>query len=243
MRIATWNLESAKSLSPAREAAIHRAMDEVEADAWVLTETWIDFSPGQGFCLAAHSIGASDFEPTTSQCWVAIWSRYDAASLEIRGQAARLACAAIKNSDGRKSLVAGTVLPWRSDRLWPGDQGFREAIQQQATEWQRLRATSASATFVVAGDFNQSLPYRPHYGSKQNHSELEQALLANDLMLLTTGDDPLTNLPRIDHICIHRSDLGNVRPSQAQTWRVPLSSGNCPASDHSGAFIDIVDMV
>lgn len=40
MRIATWNLQSDKKLTDEREALFRQAMTAVNADVWVITESW-----------------------------------------------------------------------------------------------------------------------------------------------------------------------------------------------------------
>jgi hypothetical protein len=51
MRIATWNLNSHLHLCEARRAAILAAVGRVDADVWVLTETWAGFQADGGFSL------------------------------------------------------------------------------------------------------------------------------------------------------------------------------------------------
>ena len=55
MKIATWNLESVRPLTPPRRAAFLDAMRKVDADVWVMTETWADFSPPPDYQLVAQS--------------------------------------------------------------------------------------------------------------------------------------------------------------------------------------------
>jgi 2,4-dienoyl-CoA reductase-like NADH-dependent reductase (Old Yellow Enzyme family) len=47
-------------------------MNTVDADVWVLTETWEQFSPGDGYRLAAESSLADDLKTWPDRRWVAI---------------------------------------------------------------------------------------------------------------------------------------------------------------------------
>jgi len=75
MRIATWNLQSDKPLTHELETCFVEAMNSVNADVWVLTETWTTFSPGNGYRLGAESIAADDLRTWPERRWVAIWVR------------------------------------------------------------------------------------------------------------------------------------------------------------------------
>ena len=118
-----------------------------------------------------------------------------------------MACARIKQPGQLDLVVVGTVLPWPSDKQCRGAKGFCKALDVQAGEWERLRGTPDTCTLVVAGDFNQSVPYVRYYGSTEGATALSDALARLDLDCLTSGDDPQTGKPRIDHICISRSGL------------------------------------
>lgn len=63
-----------------RWSVLQTQIGSIDADVWVLTKTSREFSPGAGFHLAAVSGLAPD--RTGDECWVAIWTREPAASLE-----------------------------------------------------------------------------------------------------------------------------------------------------------------
>lgn len=236
MRIATWNLESTNRLTPSRRTAFLRAMAEVDADVWVLTETWVDFSLGAGYRLVAQSCAADDLQ--ASRRWVAIWSRFDARLLEVQSQPDRMVCGRIEQFGQRDVVVVGTVLPWPSDERWRGAKGYCAALSDQVAEWGRLWGTPRTAAFSVAGDFNQSLPHQKRYGSEQGGLALTQAIHAHDLLCPTHGNDLPTGKPRIDHVCVSRSSLKPLHTPLAGTWPVP-SMGNRPITDHAGVYTDI----
>jgi hypothetical protein len=240
MKIATWNLESINRLTPDRGNAILGAMQEVNADVWVLTETWVGLDPLPGYELASQSCKANDLTP--ERCWVSIWVRSSLTSsaldINSRRQRERMAGVQIMNPHGGDFVVVGTVLPWSSDRLWPGAAGFCEALADQAAEWKRLQAIPEIGTFMVAGDFNQSLPNQLRYGSKQGATALSDTLRERDLFCLTPESDPLTAKPRIDHVCINRRGLQPPFLPQVGTWVVPPYRGKV-VTDHAGAFADL----
>lgn len=114
MRIETWNLESCKAFSPVREVSFRQAMAKVNADIWVLTETWFGLGPGDGYRLVSQSSEAEDLETGTNRCWVSIWtqSSYNSRSQGIRSQTQRMACGRIEIPGQMDIVSVGTVLPW-----------------------------------------------------------------------------------------------------------------------------------
>ncbi|QDV25280.1 endonuclease/exonuclease/phosphatase family protein [Aureliella helgolandensis] len=238
MKLATWNLESSRSLSPERAAAFREAIKEVDADVWVLTETCARFSPGDQYHLVAQSGPATDLKASSDRRWVSIWSRFDGSPLEIQIQTDRMACVLLQEPNGRDTLIVGTLLPWLSDSLWPGAKGFCDALGEQVDEWTRLNAMHPGSDLVVAGDLNQSLPYQQYYGSIAGASALSDALRTRGLLCQTEGSDPSTSKPRIDHLCIRRSMVDTTAKPAVESWPVPCIQGR-PISDHAGVSIHL----
>ena len=141
MKIATWNLESVRPLTPPRRAAFLTAMREVDADVWVITETWADLVPLPDYQPVVESEAAEDLTP--DRRWVAIWVKkcFSAERQDIRSQPDRMACCRIEQPDQQALVVVGTVLPWLSDKQNRGAKGFCKALDAQAGEWERLRGT------------------------------------------------------------------------------------------------------
>lgn len=239
MRVATWNLQSDKPLTQDREALFRRAMVEVNADVWVLTETWVQFSPGEGYCRAAESRLADDLTPVDRR-WVAIWvkSSSDTERQEVQGQPDRMACVQIKKRGQQDVVVIGTVLPAPGDRRYPTADDFCTALIGQVAEWGPLWGTPRSSIFLVAGDFNQSLPRQGNFGSIKGEIALLEALKRHDLFCLTPGNDPLTKKPRIDHICVSRNGLQAPLLPQVGAWKTPCI-GEKEITDHSLTFADL----
>ena len=239
MKIAAWNLQSDKPLLREREALFRQAMNGVNADVWVLTETWEKFSPGDDYRLAAESSPADDLLPVDRR-WVAIWvkSSFTTAQQAVQLEQDRMACVHVTKPGQRDVVVIGTVLPWHFDGRWLYSAGFCAALTIQATEWRRIWRTFPSCVYSVAGDFNQSLPCKQRRGSKQGEIALNDAIKSQDLRCVTEGNDSLTSIPRIDHICVSQSGL---RPSfipQSGEWAIPLI-GEKEITDHSGVFADL----
>jgi endonuclease/exonuclease/phosphatase family metal-dependent hydrolase len=168
---------------------------------------------------------------------VAIWSSGDDECVEILGQPDRMACACVKSPAASDILIVGTVLPWMSDVLWPKSEGFCAALEIQRTEWRRLATSAPDRALLLAGDLNQSLPHQRYYGSQSNEIALNAALTSQELCCVTPGNDPLTEIPRIDHICVPRRSLASSQSSQVGTWAVPDIGGK-PITDHSGVYFD-----
>lgn len=236
MRLATWNLERCRSNTAKRATALRRDMHHVNADVWVLTETHVDFSPGSNFSLLAHSANAPDRNAKNGECWVAIWSRIGGHSTPLTADLERTAAAKIDDC-----VVIGTVLPWLSDsrdsRL-RGKDLFCAKLEEQASDWQRLRAEGA---LCVAGDFNQDLlPTGHYYGSKGGRVALRETLSSCELDYLTGGsDDPLLGelgLATIDHICVHK--MRSVNLSRSSVWP-EAGQLNKQMTDHYCLYADL----
>lgn len=240
MRLATWNLESAKRLTAERESAFRQAMATVAADIWVLTETWSNFSPAPEHRRVAQTSEAADLRSEPDRCWVAIWAKSDlvAQPLMVHAQADRMSSIRVEIPGLQSLVVVGTVLPWMSDRLWPGDDGFCAALAEQEAAWASIRGSAGLHQFVVAGDFNQSLPHRRYYGSQAGEAALQGTFERKRLLCLTTGDDANRGTPRIDHICVGRSDDQPFQHATPGTWPVPEWNGR-PITDHLGVFVDL----
>ena len=240
MRIATWNLESLRRLTPERDAAFRQAMANVDADVWVLTETWNDFPPLLGYQLVAQSSEATDLKRWPNRCWVSIWARVSLAAyaLQVHSQPDRLACGRFEMPGRRDIVVIGTVLPWGNDTLWSGAAGFCAALAAQATEWERLRGGPDSCTFLVAGDFNLAIPYQRYYGSRRGAEALAETMQRHNLVCLTPGNEPMKEEPRIDHICMERNGLKSSVVPQAGAWTIPMIDEK-PVTDHVGVFVDL----
>ena len=244
MKIATWNLESVRPLVSDREAAFRTAIETLDAHVLILTETWVATHPEPvaRYVVAAQSSPAKDLTSTPERCWVSIWVKEDIAHapIEIHAQRDRMAGVRIKRQNRPDMVVVGTVLPWNSDSLWPGADGFCRAVSEQAAQWTRIRPPHSDCTLVVAGDFNQSIPGVTRYGSKRGEETLSAKLLEQDLFCLTPGIVGSTGKPRIDHICISRNGLQSPYLPAVSEWAVPVSNGK-PITDHAGVAIELPD--
>ena len=256
LKIATWNLNSVQPLTADLLVLFHDAMRSVDADLWVLTETWLGFVPPLTAGKAPHRLVAQSCRAAdlalpgrpSDRRWVAVWSRPAARALEVLGDPERLACARIERAGARDVVVVGTVLPWRSDqRHHPrtGGDEFVHALQAQAEEWGRLWGSPRAAGFCVAGDFNQETESPHHTGTAPpGRQALDVELAGLSLTCLTAGlraayprqatPEPI---PVIDHVCVGGGL--RLRPGSAVgTWQVPSGAGR-PVTDHVGVFADL----
>lgn len=161
MRIATWNIDRCRPNS-VRAVRLLEHMNGVEADVWVLTETFRNFSPGAGYKLIGHSADALDRDSAEGECWVAIWSRLQADPVNVSADPGRVAAIKLAGCD---VVVVGTVLPWLTDSSHPhlrGTSAYRDRLVDQSRDWRRL-GEEAGGRLCVAGDFNQDLLPTGHY--------------------------------------------------------------------------------
>lgn len=236
MRIATWNLNRCRAAGSDRAKRLLGQIETVEADVWVLTETYQDFTPGTEYELIAHSTEAPDRNAKRGECWVAVWSRrpLSAQKVKLTKDLERVAAARVG-----KTTIVGTVLPWLSDSRDPklrGKAAFLARLDDQAADWKRLR--NEPGAMCVAGDFNQDLLLSGHYyGSDEGRTKLRATLCNTHLKCLTAGnDDPLKGTQghaSIDHICI--GDLRAVNSSH----RLPASGPLKGFTDHFGIWVDV----
>lgn len=239
MRIATWNLDRYRPGSP-QAVRVLEWMNRVGADVWVLTETDRRLTPGPEYNLIVTSTDAPDRTAGPDECWVAIWSRRPAESVELTADRERVAAARLVASG---VVVVGTVLPWLTDNRHPGVSGaaaFRARLGEQAVDWLRLRRET-SGGLCVAGDFNQdSCSSGYYYGSTGGRAALTEVLIECGLDCLTGGaDDPVAGRNGracVDHIAVAgRQAVGHPRRT---IWPAP---GGLPRnlSDHYGVWVDL----
>jgi hypothetical protein len=243
MRIATWNLDFRDGLSDERARAFVEQMGQIEADVWILTETWASLAPGPEYEWTAASCWASDLangkdRRQADRRWVAIWSRLPARVLEVRSEPERMACVRVEQAGWPDMVVVGTVLPWLLDG---GSVAFLRSLDAQATEWGRLWGSPRSCACCVAGDFNQPLEGSQQGFSHERRASLEASLSRLQMKCVTRdlrGQDGHSDRT-IDHIC-----LGGVHTPliarHAEKWAAPrLGAGDALITDHDGYYVDL----
>lgn len=245
VRVATWNLERPRRGDGARAERQRQAMERIDADIWVLTEAHHDLAPAAGF--EGTWTRVADRDGAVGEVWTAIWSRYPLQPLPATRDEARAVGALVEPGHRRPVVVYGTVLPWlgSSWRGHPGAGGvaFAAALEAQLADWLHLRERYRDCDFILAGDFNQDLAIRHHYGSRRNQQVLRSALDTAGLQCLTSGDqDPVWRgtggyRATVDHICAN-PELAARALHPASCWpagRDPQAS----RSDHFGVVVQV----
>jgi len=245
MTVATWNLERVRPGSGVRTQRLRRALEMIDADVWVLTETHREFSPGASYREAAVSGTAPD--RTDGERWVSLWVRDSlmALPLTLRGEPERSAAVRVACGPSRQVVVAGTVLPWRADTASGvrGSAKFEQSLRAQAEDWRTLRSLYPGDSFCVAGDFNQELAANGPVGTRRGREVLTEVLDAHRLFCLTAGArDPLLQrgwCASIDHIAV--SDDLAVMAQDITVWpdEFPLSRR---MSDHYGVCVNFMSV-
>lgn len=246
MRIATWNLRRPGDLASKRGQALLRRMSETkDVDVWVLTETHDSISPGEGYIGTATN--GTDREQRPGEQWTMIWSRLPVLNRESTEDSIRTVCVRVATRHFGPMLVYGTVLPWRADQRWlplRGGAAFERVLQEQESDWQRLRHKYPDDLLCVAGDFNQNLGPRLYSGGTALGRSALRRALSNALLDCLTGDDhdPVAELTgnvrcNIDHICL---DSRVVTSSDVSRGAWPSTTTELKGlSDHFGVWVEV----
>jgi endonuclease/exonuclease/phosphatase family metal-dependent hydrolase len=251
MRIATWNLESVHPLTTHFEEAIRKVIYGIDADVWIITETWLNFSL-VGYQLVAQSGLAEDLihAKRPFSRWVAIWSRLRARQLEVLSDPERMACIRVEE-ENRPVVIVGTVLPWGDDNRHAPQKttpdaasaDFCQMLQVQSEEWRHLWSTPDSTGFCVAGDFNQQSLFFPNPQGNKRHVCINHAFkgldcLTNNMKVVyPKAQSHLNPHPTIDHICVG-GGLKLLAGTTPTTWDVPAIGGTA-ITDHAGVTADL----
>ena len=237
MRIATWNVEYAYAN---RLDALRGALNENEADVWVLTETHDDLVPA-GAVFGAHSKPRpknwSGIRPGSR--WVSIWSRHPIiAEVSLPDTDLERTVCALIDTGNQKLLVYGTVMPWKGDRGKFDWSEHHRVIPMQCAEWLKLNQEHSDAALCIAGDYNTDMGTGAYYGTKSGIAMLREGLADCGLYCATAPEHlPKGLLPRppIDHIALPLA--WKHRASVVAAW--PASKGIL--SDHSGLVVAVSD--
>jgi endonuclease/exonuclease/phosphatase family metal-dependent hydrolase len=244
LRIATWNLQRPTASHSARREHLTSWLRKVNADVWVLTETYSAITPGDDFEVVATTTSDRPVEPGES--WTAIWSRFPISALGVSSDPARAVAARVEPPGRRPIVIYGTVLPWLGsgwrDVSAADGAAFAAALEAQTGDWKRLQVEDPECDFVVAGDLNQDLIEQHFYGSHANRAALAVALQAGGLTCLTAGVDDPVRLggtrahATIDHLCV------SARLAAQARWpRFAWPLGPFPTkalTDHFGTAAD-----
>lgn len=209
LRIATWNVERPKRLEGTRRDRLLTAIQIVQADIWILTETHTSISPDSGF--TSISTQTADRAHELGEIWVTIWSRFPMESAAPTSAPYRAIAVRIMPPDARALIVYGIVLPWLGSS-WQGipavgGAAFSAALSAQCADWLSLQRENSDCDFILAGDFNQDLSTAHYYGSKQNRVALQSVIATAKLQCLTAASlDPVPkhapSHASINHICV-----------------------------------------
>ena len=90
-------------------------MAEVNADIWVLTETFVDRSPGPEF-RPVFSPVHPERRPNLDERWTAIWSRWPFKALTDPAPHRRGTVAAMITTPLGQLIVYGTVIAYHGER-------------------------------------------------------------------------------------------------------------------------------
>jgi len=244
IRIATWNLERCSSSAWSKAPAQQRRLAQVDADIWVLTETFTDRSPVPGF-TGVFSPPHPERRPNPDERWTAVWSRWPIEQLDEPAPHRRGTVAARIATPTGPVIVYGTVIAYQHEpthddgRPARGWEVHTAEVTRQSAEWQLLRQQHPETPLVVAGDFNQARSGRPRsYGTTATRAAMTDALSRAGLRCLTEVDlvesGAITQRSHVEHICV--SDGLTAAPVLA--WD-RVDDNGVSVSDHPTLAVDL----
>jgi len=243
LRIATWNLDHA-SKNKSKNVVDEQIdlINKFEPSIIVLTETCpsVDLS---GYKYKVHASAPNSY----SKNYSAIWTKLPFDIIDTCDPVTST-CIKAKFPFG-DLIVYGTILTYKMDKgpeetSRPWEEHHKEIVKQGG-DWYRIQSENPGASFVVAGDFNQSRDGAPWYRSLEGISLLDEQLKRNNLISLTDEDfganskihpDPKKGYYRhnIDHICVTKNRFSVVNVG---AWDHFTDSQYL--SDHNGVFVDL----
>jgi len=253
-RIANWNIERPKSGTKKTRSVINQ-LNAISADVIVLTETSKAVDLGESY----HTITSTPFTRWPDENWVAIWSKWEILSQINTFDANRTACALI-NAPFGQLIIYGTIIPYhmagvngsryeyKGYKAW---QYHEEDIIKQSDDWAAIQESHPDATFLVAGDFNQTQDDLPGgYGTSKVRSLMNSKLDEQGLMCLTGIDfsktsqlsvDPKKGRVRrnVDHIVAPRQWITRLSKYSLGAWDHFTPEGKY-MSDHNGVYLDFM---
>jgi endonuclease/exonuclease/phosphatase family metal-dependent hydrolase len=230
MRIATWNLRRPKANGWKYNPTIGKALEEIKADIWILTETQAMIQP------VDRPYSATTTHYANEESYATIWSRYPIVRVHETYDALFSVCVELETSLGN-CLVYGTIITYAHDGTQSGAKLWEKhyaAIAAQSQDWQKLAQTGLP--LIVAGDFNETLHGKHDYGTKQGRDQLLKALKSSELEAVT-AKSPIGYA--IDHICVSQPWCERIAPLKEANQFQPTTEDGKPVSDHQGLWIDL----
>ena len=245
IRLATWNLERVSPRAWRRAPAQQRRMAEVAADIWVLTETFVTRSPGDGFC-GVFSPSHPERHPDPDERWTAIWSRWPIKMVKDPAPHRRGTVTALVSTPVGPLLVYGTVMAYQHEpnhddgRPARGWEVHTAEVARQVVEWRRLRELFAGVPLVVAGDFNQARSgARWSYGTNAARQAATDGLDQAGLVCLTQVDlapaGVVSERSHVEHICAS----AELTPESSVLAWDRVDTEGIRLSDHPTIAIDL----
>jgi hypothetical protein len=215
----------------------------VDADIWILTETHLDHSPGDGY-HGVHTPAIPERRPADER-WVGIWSRYPIRPIAEPPPRARGTLVALVNAPTGDVVIYGCVIAWANElfltdgspaKMW---RAHEETIRQIDHDLEVIRARYPTLPIIVGGDFNQDRDGSGWYGTHAVRQQLTDVLDRHGLACVTGFDVVAAGLLHthhlVDHICVPRS---LAEAAAVTCWEITNEEG-VRLSDHPTVAIDI----
>ncbi len=219
MKIATWNIERLKH--SARLNLITNAIDDLQADICVLTETDSRVNTkNYKHCIASPSLKLlrpGYYKATENR--VTILTNYEVIAQYPTYDQYNSLCVAVKTPSG-SLLVYGTIIGIYGNR----HPNFKEDLVQQMADMEKF---ASGNNFCLAGDYNLSFSDK-YYFTSFGRSEIEKSFEKNKIKLLTRQAKNC-----IDHIAVSTGFFKNYEEPPFE-WNESKT-----LSDHKGICITI----
>jgi endonuclease/exonuclease/phosphatase family metal-dependent hydrolase len=221
MKIATWNVERPNVSSKRRNEEIIAALQEVDADILILTETNSCINLGKGYnSFATPSLSlSSGVQYREDENRTTIWSKFPAKRYMKTYDEFTAICIGFGTPFG-ELIVYGTIIGIHGNRRI----SFSEDLTLQLKDWREITSID---NICVAGDFNISFGDNYYY-TKEGRDKINAAFVELKMKNLTGGIKQ-----NIDHIAISESFIKTLK------YTTLIWNEDKRISDHIGVCITL----
>jgi len=221
MKIATWNIERPNSSSEKRNEKIIAALNKLNADILILTETNSLINPGEGYNVAITDslINLDSAQYKEGENRVSIYSKYPMQTNFKTYDSNTSICVTIETPIGALQ-VYGTIIGVNGNT----HRSFIPELENQIGDWKELEKKGA---LCIAGDFNMSFS-DSYYFVKEGRNKMNGFFSRQQINVVTAS------VPHnVDHIAFSETFIKG-KTIKTTTWNEVKT-----LSDHIGVCVTI----